>query len=149
MHLPRAVLARNPLVNPRGATPRSCSVMVITKDSESFDPGSSPGRTLSFSFRTPAGFRFPVRPAALFPSLWPNWIRRLTTNQKIGGSSPSRDSSLGRPCGQMDKASVSGAEDCGFESHLGCIFCFCSRKLFLCKQKRYPWRDSNPQSSDS
>ena len=25
-------------------------------------------------------------------SLWPNWIRRLTTNQKIGGSSPSRDS---------------------------------------------------------
>ena len=24
-------------------------------------------------------------------SLWPNWIRRLTTNQKIGGSSPSRD----------------------------------------------------------
>ncbi len=27
-------------------------------------------------------------------SLWPNWIRRLTTNQKIGGSSPSRDSFL-------------------------------------------------------
>ena len=25
------------------------------------------------------------------PSLWPNWTRRLTTNQKIGGSSPSRD----------------------------------------------------------
>ncbi len=24
------------------------------------------------------------------------------------------------PSGQMDKASVSGAEDCGFESHLGC-----------------------------
>ena len=24
-------------------------------------------------------------------SLWPNWLRRLTTNQKIGGSSPSRD----------------------------------------------------------
>ena len=24
-------------------------------------------------------------------SLWPNWTRRLTTNQKIGGSSPSRD----------------------------------------------------------
>ena len=23
------------------------------------------------------------------------------------------------PSGQMDKASVSGAEDCGFESHLG------------------------------
>ena len=25
-----------------------------------------------------------------------------------------------RPSGQMDKALVSGAEDCGFESHLGC-----------------------------
>ena len=30
-------------------------------------------------------------PQARSPSLWPNWIRRLTTNQKIGGSSPSRD----------------------------------------------------------
>ena len=32
-------------------------------------------------------------------SLWPNWTRRLTTNQKIGGSSPSRDMffSLDRP----------------------------------------------------
>ena len=28
------------------------------------------------------------------PSLWPNWTRRLTTNQKIGGSSPSRDNFL-------------------------------------------------------
>ena len=46
--------------------------MVITKDFESFDPGSSPGRTF-------------------YMFLWPNWIRRLTTNQKIGGSSPSRD----------------------------------------------------------
>ena len=27
-------------------------------------------------------------------SLWPNWTRRLTTNQKIGGSSPSRDKFL-------------------------------------------------------
>ena len=27
----------------------------------------------------------------LWVSLWPNWIRRLTTNQEIGGSSPSRD----------------------------------------------------------
>ena len=27
-------------------------------------------------------------------SLWPNWIRRLTTNQKIGGSSPNRDTFL-------------------------------------------------------
>ena len=29
------------------------------------------------------------------------------------------------PCGLMDKASVSGAEDCGFESHQGRIFCKC------------------------
>ena len=36
------------------------------------------------------------------------------------GSSPTG----GGPSGQMDKASVSGAEDCGFESHLGCVFCF-------------------------
>ena len=32
------------------------------------------------------------------------------------GSSPTGGES---PSGQMDKASVSGAEDCGFESHLG------------------------------
>ena len=30
-----------------------------------------------------------------------------------------------RPCGLMDKASVSGAEDCGFESHQGRTFLFC------------------------
>ena len=29
---------------------RSYSVMVITKDFESFDPGSSPGRTLLYFF---------------------------------------------------------------------------------------------------
>ena len=32
------------------ALDRSYSVMVITKDFESFDPGSSPGRTFRFSF---------------------------------------------------------------------------------------------------
>ena len=32
------------------------------------------------------------------------------------------------PSGLMDKASVSGAEDCGFESHLGYVFCLlCAR----------------------
>ena len=42
-------------------------------------------------------FTFALRATALslrrsWPvSLWPNWTRRLTTNQKIGGSSPSRD----------------------------------------------------------
>ena len=54
--------------------------MVITKDFESFDPGSSPGRTF-------------------YMFLWPNWIRRLTTNQKIGGSSPSRDTFAWMPEG--------------------------------------------------
>ena len=34
------------------------------------------------------------------------------------------------PSGQMDKASVSGAEDCGFESHLGCRI-FVSMANFL------------------
>ena len=37
---------------------------------------------------------FLYRAASAVSSLWPNWIRRLTTNQKIGGSSPSRDSFL-------------------------------------------------------
>ena len=38
-------------------------------------------------------------------SLWPNWIRRLTTNQKIGGSSPSRDIHAALSLhGLMDKA---------------------------------------------
>ena len=36
---------RSPRVRSAGGRARSCSVMVITKDSESFDPGSSPGRT--------------------------------------------------------------------------------------------------------
>ena len=31
-----------------GSNPLSYSVMVITKDPESFDPGSSPGRTFIF-----------------------------------------------------------------------------------------------------
>ena len=35
------------------------------------------------------GSEQPIAPVCV--SLWPNWIRRLTTNQKIGGSSPSRD----------------------------------------------------------
>ena len=38
------------------------------------------------------------------------------------GSSPTGgEFSYCCPSGQMDKASVSGAEDCGFESHLGCF----------------------------
>ena len=45
---------------------------------------------------------------ALTVSLWPNWTRRLTTNQKIGGSSPSRDKFfvLGLPARFGDAAAV-------------------------------------------
>ncbi len=70
-------------------------------------------------------------------SLWPNRIRRLTTNQKIGGSSPSRDycdfclcvlfyqngcllalCSHQGACtrGAMDSASDFESGGCGFES---------------------------------
>ena len=39
---------------------------------------------------------------------------------RLGKVGEARVSGLRRsPSGQMDKASVSGAEDCGFESHLG------------------------------
>ena len=42
------------------------------------------------------------------------------------------------PSGLMDKASVSGAEDCGFESHLGWFFYFCmpffEKEIFLAKK---------------
>ena len=41
---------------------------------------------------------------AHLPSLWPNWIRRLTTNQKIGGSSPSRDIFYFFVCNQWKQA---------------------------------------------
>ena len=55
-------------------------------------------------------------------SLWPNWTRRLTTNQKIGGSSPSRDSLF--------------------------IFAkFCFGAKVLDRPKLHPRWDSNPQSS--
>ena len=49
------------------------------------------------------------------------------------GSSPTG----GGPSGQMDKASVSGAEDCGFESHLGCFYLVVFLLgLFKCQGKR-------------
>ena len=46
---------------------------------------------------------------------WPNWTRRAPPKGEIAGSSPAG----GGPSGLMDKALVSGAKDCGFESHLG------------------------------
>ena len=73
--------------------------MVITKDSDSFNPGSSPGRTFLFWWSRMVMLFIVYPGATILPSLWPNWIRRLTTNQKIGGSSPSRDSSAWMPEG--------------------------------------------------
>ena len=67
--------------------------MVSTLDFESSDPGSNPGRS---------SFFFSNRRLFVFQLL----IKR----------------SVKCPCGQMDKASVSGAEDWGFESLQGCLF---------------------------
>ena len=49
---------------PPGAFARSYSVMVITKDSDSFNPGSSPGRT--FCPCAPSGFLFLGRVAKAY-----------------------------------------------------------------------------------
>ena len=57
-------------------------------------------------------------------SLWPNWTRRLTTNQKIGGSSPSRDNF------------------CILHKQKGI-----SHHSFGRSKKIHPRWDSNPQSS--
>ena len=61
---------------------------------------------------------------------------RLGTTRDIirGGGHP-----LGRtpsPSGLMDKASVSGAEDCGFESHLGWFFYFFPSEAFFDQKKK-------------
>ena len=52
------------------------------------------------------------------------------------------------PSGLMDKASVSGAEDCGFESHLGCLFgCkkrFLRQKYFFPRKKAIPGGTRTP-----
>ena len=80
---------------------RSYSVMVITKDSESFDPGSSPGRTFCFSQRS-AGSPVSVSAAPNYPV----------------------------PVAQLDKASDYESEDWGFKSLQGYfftgVFFFCS-----------------------
>ena len=44
----------------------------------------------------------------------------------------------------MDKASVSGAEDCGFESHLGCLFTFLAPKIILACAKVIPGGTRTP-----
>ena len=111
--------------SPSWSIDRSYSVMVITKDSDSFNPGSSPGRTFLFWWSRMVMLFIVYPGATILPSLWPNWIRRLTTNQKIGGSSPSRDifyffpthadarrsSSTTRPLGVRRYSSVGRASD--------------------------------------
>ena len=53
-------------------------VTVSTQDSESCDPSSNLGRTFVLSMTKTANILL----------VWPNWIRRLTSNQKIAGSIP-------------------------------------------------------------
>ena len=64
--------------------------------------------TLSQLSYTGNGSHRPKKPASFVPPARKN----LETDYALRAQCPS---------GQMDKASVSGAEDCGFESHLGCI----------------------------
>ncbi len=73
----------------------SYSVMVITKDSESFDPGSSPGRTFC-----------PARPAT-----------PVSAPMSAGARSPVL-------VAQLDKASDYESEDWGFKSLQGYVFTF-------------------------
>ena len=102
--------------------------MVITKDFESFNPASSSGRTF-FAFTA-------VREAQLRRALRQRRTRAAAADAHASMPERSKGADLRsagllsawvqtppqaqcRPSGQMDKASVSGAEDCGFESHLG------------------------------
>ena len=58
-----------------------CGVMVSTLDFESNDPGSNPGRTFLINIININNIL--VRVA--------QWIERLTSNQKVAGSSPVMD----------------------------------------------------------
>ena len=73
--------------------------MVITKDSESFDPGSSPGRTF------------------LFCNFWSNAESRV----RVGGCS---GCALPVLVAQLDKASDYESEDWGFKSLQGYLLLF-------------------------
>ena len=73
--------------------------MVITKDSESFDPGSSPGRTF------------------LFCNFWSNAESRF----RVGGCS---GCALPVLVAQLDKASDYESEDWGFKSLQGYLLLF-------------------------
>lgn len=50
---------------------------------------------------------------------------------------PCRISGIQRSCGLTDKASVSGTEDCGFESHQGRLHYFCQYLHFLFIQEYF------------
>ena len=94
-----------PSTFPRGCTDRG------TKSSTPWRNGSA-----SDSKSEGWGFESLWRQAQWFSfvSLWPNWTRRLTTNQKIGGSSPSRDNFC-FPCGRDGhdrRRSVTGQSAC-------------------------------------
>ena len=74
--------------------------------------------------------------------------RRRSGRRLFGGQHLVNFSS---PSGLMDKASVSGAEDCGFESHLGYIFATVARHSIRAErgcQYFWPWkRPTRPTSS--
>ena len=103
----------------------SYSVMVITQDSESCDPGSSPGRTLFLPVFRPkmdrSGWCIRVENRSMDHAWMPERSKgadlRSAGRQSAWVRTPLQ--AYHCPSGQMDKASVSGAEDCGFESHLG------------------------------
>ena len=68
---------------------RSYSVMVITKDSDSFNPGSSPGRTFLFC-KTEAGSKIPTEkkpPCADFRAL-SSAVERRIADPEVTGSIP-------------------------------------------------------------
>ena len=70
---------------------RSYSVMVITKDFESFDPGSSPGRTFLYSISKNQNI-FSQNNTLYAESLprWRNWIAHQTSNLGVAGLNPAR-----------------------------------------------------------
>ena len=69
-------------------SPRSCSVAVITVDSESTNPGSSPGRSEFLGAVECIDLRFPLT-LELCPS--GSTEEHLTTDQRVVGSNPISD----------------------------------------------------------
>ena len=72
-----------------------------------------------WNFLPPGVSAWGTAAGAVYVSLWPNWTRRLTTNQKIGGSSPSRDNFLPKKfpfAGKIKEPSQMGFEPTIFGS---------------------------------